>query len=126
MSKGKLKPILPSLKEKKRYLAIEVLSESAKFDAYEVENAVDSAVVGYIGTLGKGQAGAWMIKDSWDIESQMGLIRLNNRYVDEVKAALTLIQKVNGKEVLFRSRGLSGILKKAKKYIEEPLEGYER
>lgn len=115
MGKRKLKPVLSSLKEKKRYLAFTVLCE-AKFGSQEMSQAVDNAVMGYIGALGKGEAGVWMLADSWDYENQTGLIRMNNRYVDEVKASLVLTENIGGREVAFKSLGLSGILNKAKRY----------
>ncbi|HLC65491.1 MAG TPA: Rpp14/Pop5 family protein [Candidatus Nanoarchaeia archaeon] len=98
-------------------MAFTVLSEG-RFRGEDVSFSVDDAVASYIGVLGAGAAGARMLADSWDNEKQSGLIRVNNRYVDEVKSALTLIRTINGKETIFRSVGLSGILRKAKMYAD--------
>ena len=65
-----------------------------------------------IGQLGVAKAGIQPLKDTF--KSNKGLIKVNNKHLDELKAALTLIKKINNKEVIIKSIGASGILKKAK------------
>ncbi len=45
---------------------------------------------------------------------QKGIIRVGNKHVNELKAALTFIEKINNQKVIVKSIGVSGILKKAK------------
>jgi len=42
-----------------------------------------------------------------------GIIKVSHKHVDAVKAALTFADKIDGNEVIFRSLGVSGILRKA-------------
>ena len=44
---------------------------------------------------------------------QKGIIKVNHKHVDELKSALTLIEKINNKKVIVKSLGVSGILNKA-------------
>ena len=47
-----------------------------------------------------------------------GLIRINHKYTNHLKAALALIEKINNKKAVVQSIGASGILKKAEiKYL---------
>ena len=67
-----------------------------------------------IGQLGVAKAGLQVIKDCWNPDLQRGIIKVGHKHVDELKAALTFIKKINNKDVVVKSIGVSGILKKAK------------
>ena|SRR3989338_7314493 len=109
-----MKPLLPTLKEKKRYLAFEVMSD--KFINFNlVSRAVQNSALSYIGSKGAAQAGIWLLNDKY--KNNKGLIRISNRNVDDLKAALALIKDIDGNEVIVRSLGISGILNKAEKYL---------
>lgn len=113
MAKTKLKPVLPSLREKKRYLAFEVISKEKVNDAKAVSNAVWHCALQFLGQLGAAKAGLISLDNKWDKERQRGILKVSHRHVDAIKAALALAGKVDDKEVIFRSLGVSGILKKA-------------
>lgn len=114
---GKIKPLLPSLKEKKRYLAFEVISKE-KEDFSEVSKAIWSSMKGFMGELGLAGAGAWVLQEKYNAQTQKGLIRINHKYVNELKASLCFINKIGEQDVIVRSLGISGILNKAeKKYL---------
>jgi ribonuclease P/MRP protein subunit POP5 len=99
-------------------LAFEIVSNSQIKDYKAVSNEITAKSLELIGTLGVAKAGLQVIKDCWKPETQKGIIRVNHKHVDEIKSALTLIQKINNKQVAVKSIGVSGILKKAKeKYI---------
>ena len=105
-----IKPILPSLREKKRYIVYEIKSEKTlKFG--EVKQELEKKMVQFLGELGYGKAGV-MVMDNW--ENNKGIIKTNTKYVDEVKTAIALTEKVGNQKVIVRSVGVSGILKKAK------------
>ncbi|NQV08383.1 ribonuclease P protein component 2 [Candidatus Woesearchaeota archaeon] len=110
----KMKPLLPSLREKKRYLAFEVISNKKIGDFSHLSEAFWSECLSYLGTSGTADAGVWLLADMWDEKTQKGLIRINHKNVHNVKTALTLMQKINRQNVIVKSLGVSGILKKAK------------
>ena len=115
MAKQKLKPILPSLREKKRYLAYEVISKD-KVSFEHVQKAIMSAALKVLGQLGVAKAGIIILKDKW-INSR-GLIRVAHKHVDNLRTALMFVDKVDNEEVIIRSVGVSGILRKAEnKYL---------
>jgi len=118
MVKKKLKPILPSLREKKRYLVFEVISKKQIDDVSAIYDAVHSSAIELLGNLDTSKAGIMFLKDKYNQNLQRGLIRVNNRYVDHLRSALLMIEKINNDDVIFRSVGVSGILNKAeKKYL---------
>ena len=113
MVKTKLKPILPSLREKKRYLVFEVISKEKISDANAVSNAIFHYSLQFLGQLGAAKAGIIVLNNKWNQQLQRGIIRISHKHVDAVKAALTLGTRIDDKEAIFKSLGVSGILKKA-------------
>ncbi|MBL7054584.1 hypothetical protein ISS05_02410 [Candidatus Woesearchaeota archaeon] len=110
---AKIKPISPSLREKKRYLAFEVVSKQ-KIEGFKgVSESIMNSGLMFLGQLGMAKAGAIILKDKWNQEMQRGIIRVNHKQVDNLKAALAFVEKIDDKKVIVQSVGVSGILKKA-------------
>jgi len=109
----KIKPVLPSLREKKRYLAFEIISQDKVRDFTSVNDAIYNSCFNYIGELGMARAGILILKDKY--RNNKGMIRVNHKNVDNLKSSLMLIKKINKQDVIVRTLGLSGILKKAEK-----------
>jgi ribonuclease P/MRP protein subunit POP5 len=98
------------LREKKRYLVFEVVAKhNLNFD--EVRKALNSALLQFLGELGYARAGVMML-DDW--KNNKGVMKVNNKQVDNVRAGLALIKKVGNETVIVRTVGISGILKKAR------------
>ena len=96
--KTKMKRLLPSLREKKRYIVFETNNP----------NKIESALKDFLGVLGMSKVNPEVMKDKF--KKNRGIIRINHAYKDEVITALSL---VNVKVI-----GVSGILKKAdEKYL---------
>ena len=112
----KLKPLLPSLKEKKRYLSFEILADK-QFSADAVSNAFLSSTSELLGTLESGKAGIMFFKDKF--HNNTGIIKTNHKYVDKVRTAMTLIPSIEKHQALFRTRVVSGTLKKAQSKFHE-------
>jgi len=117
----KIKPIMPSLKEKKRYIAYEVIAE-AKCDASRdhrqslcapgtqaVEKAITDSMLEFVGELGTAQAGILFPKP--------GIIKVSHLATEQAKAAIALVKQINGRQVALRTLGTSGMLNKAEKYL---------
>ncbi len=104
-------PLLPSLKEKKRYVAFEVVSKE-RLSFNQVKKLIEEALFKYIGLLGTSKAGMQILKEKYN--NNKGLIRINHKFTNYLKACFTLINK----KTIVRSLGTSGILKKAEiKYL---------
>ena len=112
----KIKPLLPSLKEKKRYLAFKLISEDKISDFNKVNDSIIAQAMEFMGKFDFSKAGIQVIEDCY--KGDRGIIRMNAKYVDEFKSSLLFLNKINGQNVIFQTVGLSGILKKAKsKYL---------
>jgi len=113
-----LKPLLPTLKEKKRYLAFEIISKSKVKAFSEVSRAIWSSTLSFAGTKGAARMGMWVFPEKYNPEKQRGLIRVSHRSLDELKASLALIKNIEEQPVIVRSIGASGIMEKAEqKYV---------
>jgi RNase P/RNase MRP subunit POP5 len=101
-----MKPLLPSLREKKRYVVFDV--KTSDFDTKEVEKLIVDNALKFMGEFGISKAGFMILSDSWN--DKKGIIKINPKYVDEIKMVLGLIK---GK-IIVNTLGVSGTLKKAK------------
>ncbi len=111
---SKLKPLLPSLRERKRYIAYEMISEQ------EIEKDVSNQVLENIrNTLGLfDSANAGILSVEYDEKRQEGILRTSHDSVNKVRTALALLQELDGHSVVPRVKGVSGNLKKARnKYM---------
>ena len=113
MVNTKLKPILPSLREKKRYLVFEVISKEKVKDIDAVSSAILQASLQFLGQFGAAKAGIVVLNNKWDAEKQRGIMKVSHKHVDDVKASLVFAKKIENKDAIIRSLGVSGILKKA-------------
>ena len=116
--KKRLKSLLPALKEKNRYLVFEIISDDKIRDIKTVSGQIEAKMTELIGSLGMAKANLRVLNDKFKPNRQKGIIKVNHRYVHELKSALAMIDKLKGKKAVVRSVGLSGILKKAEaKYM---------
>jgi len=98
------------LRERKRYLVFEVVAEHA-LNHNEVRKAVNSVLLQFLGELGFAKAGVMILED-W--KGRKGIMKVNHKHVDNVKAGLALIKNIGTESVIVRTVGVSGILKKAR------------
>lgn len=113
-----IKPVLPSSREKKRYVAFEVISKNKTFSFQEVSRAFWNSLLLFLGELEFGKAGIIMISNTYNDKLMKGLIRVNNKYVEHLKASLSLVSAIEEQPVIVRTVGVSGIVNKAiKKYL---------
>ena len=105
-----MKPLLPSLKEKKRYIVFEAVSES-KVSEKGLEKGVNESVLKFLGELGIAKAGFMFV----EMKENKGIVRTNVKYQDEIKMALSLIKNINKEKIKLNVIGVSGILNKARK-----------
>ncbi|MFH0978395.1 MAG: Rpp14/Pop5 family protein [Candidatus Woesearchaeota archaeon] len=112
---NKIKPILPSLRERKRYLAFEIISEDKAHDFSAVSKALWQAFYKCLGEFECSRAGIQIVAEKYNANLQRGLLRVNNRYVNHIKSALIFIDHVSGTNAIVRSVGVSGMISKAQR-----------
>ncbi len=104
-----MKPILPTLKENPRYILFKIKSSSV-FSRLDAEKGILSEYKRFLGELGIGKAGLKFM--SFDKKNQLGVLRTNSKYLDETKAALTLVKKLKSKNAKINVLKVSGMLNK--------------
>lgn len=97
--------VSPSLKEKKRYVAFEVISKN-QVNFEKAKQEIYTTIKDFIGQLGIEKMGL-MFLDDW--ENQKGVARVNNKFVDALKGAFVFM---NAENFMIRSLKVSGTLKK--------------
>ncbi|MEK6974605.1 MAG: Rpp14/Pop5 family protein [Nanoarchaeota archaeon] len=104
----------PTLREKKRYVVYEIVS-GKKFMLNEVKTTVNNANQKFLGELGMARAGIIHIDNLY--KNNKGILKVSNKYVNELKLSLALIKSINNDKVIFNTIYTSGILKKAQKHM---------
>ncbi len=112
----KQKPLLPSLREKKRYLVYEVLSDQ-DFGAKDVSDSIRDGFSSVFGVKGLSDAGLIFPKDSFDSESKRGIVRVSDTSLDELRSSFVFISDIKGKKAIVRSVIASGMIGKAKEMM---------
>ena len=113
MSPSTLKPLPPTLREKKRYLVFEAISKNHILPLSKAAKAIAFAYASLHGQRGAASAGLIYLAKRSDENKQRGILRVDRRNVTDLKAALTLVKDIDGQETIIRSIGVSGMLKKA-------------
>ena len=114
MQRAKIKPVMPSLREKKRYVVYEIISKGKIQSYQQIADTINYTLLQFLGELGYGNAGIMLMHDQWNYDAQRGIIRVSHLYMNHLRSALMLIKKVAQEEVIFRTVGISGMLKKAR------------
>lgn len=104
--KKKLK-MLPTLREKKHYLVLTIKDKTDK----NLKAEINKAIIDFIGILGYAKAGILFIEQNKIRGKHYLILSVATKYVDSVKAALTLTSYT-------RCIGVSGTLKKAGRFFK--------
>ena len=91
----KFKPLLPSLKEKKRYLIFEIIGIKCSLEKIKIVILLN--LHDFVGEYGLGLMGIIFL-DDW--QNNRGIIRVNNKYVDLLKASFVKIDKIDNFEFI--------------------------
>ena len=116
MAKKDLKSLLPSLRERKRYLVFELISKTPISDFKAVKDEIRTSMASLIGEIGMAKANIKFIDDK--AKGNKGMIMLNHDFLDHLRASLALITNVRGIPAILRSVGVSGMINKAENYLE--------
>lgn len=112
----KLKILPPHLRNKKRYLAFEVLSQKA-LNREEVISLLWGALGEMYGACGTSRIDLWVVK-VWNCDVAgknliKGVLRCNREEVSSVRAVLPIITHFKGGRVVCHTLGISGTIKAA-------------
>lgn len=110
---AKLKPLSPTLRERKRYVVFEILSDKPLQYAKDISKAIETSLISLVGSIGSSKAGLLFLNDRYDTKHQRGIVRVAHTSVDELISAMTLVSSIDSHPVTIRTLGVSGIMKKA-------------
>ncbi len=81
----------------------------------DVLNSIWHSLLNFLGEYGVGKAGIWIGKSNYDEEKQLGVIRCNHIYVEHIRTALALVERIGDSRAIVKVLGVSGTIKAAKK-----------
>ena len=109
---AKIKPLLPSLRQKKRYLAFEIIAEK-KLEVSKIRVELFNKIKDFLGEFTLSKANIDLV----ETKENKGILKVSNKYADTLRAALILVKNINKEAVLIRTLILSGSIEKAKNYV---------
>jgi len=107
-----MKQLLPTLRERNRYIVFEFISDS-KFSREDITKAIWSSALEFLGDFGLSRISLKIIE--WNTDSQRGILKVSHKSTDDIRAALTLVKEINRIPIIFHVFGISGTLKMARK-----------
>lgn len=108
----RIKSLLPSLKEKKRYLAYKITTTDGRLGERNFANEIAQRISENLGAFESSQAGIIPIES--DQQTRTGIIRISNKQLNKAKASLALITDISGQKAIVRSISTSGMLNKVR------------
>lgn len=106
----KLKILLPTLRERERYISFKIISEEPVVYS-DLQQAIWSTLLEFYGELGVSQMSLRLVKNLYDERSQLGVIRCNNKSVPKVIAGLGLLSRLGESRIIFKILKVSGTIK---------------
>lgn len=107
----KIKPLRPSMRERKRYIRYEITGEK-KLDMKRVQKGLLTKLNSLLGVFQSAKAG--LIPISFETKTQEGILRVNHTAVDLIRSCFVLIKEIEGQQVMITTKNISGILRKVK------------
>ena len=93
--------LLPTLREKKRYLAFEVIGRA---NCDSAVGAIKESLAGVFGVLEAGNAAIVPVK----ARGKRCIVSVNRKYVDKAKASMIMVKKLDNSRVILKSVGVTG------------------
>jgi ribonuclease P/MRP protein subunit POP5 len=107
-----LKIIPPTLREKRRYIAFQVIPEEEEDFVYsDLEAAIWNITLDFLGELGVAGTSIWLLKEKWNSKKKTGIIRCNHKSTEKIIASLGLIDRLGDTRICFKILGVSGTIK---------------
>ena len=112
--KTKVNLLKPSMRENKRYMAYEIMSNNPLSKG--IDKILLDKIKSLLGVFNAGKAGVMSVK--YNKNNQRGILRVNRGFTDNIRSCFVMIKRLNSEKVLIRTLKVSGMVNKAKKEIE--------
>jgi len=106
----RLKILLPTLREKDRYISFQVISEEP-IEYSDLESGILNTFLEFYGEYGFSKLSFWIIKNLYEPEKQIGVIRCNNKSVQQTIAGLGLVSRLGETRITMKIFKVSGTIK---------------
>ena len=93
--------LLPTLREKKRYLSFEVIGQA---NCESAVGAIKESLAGVFGLLEAGNAVITPVKS----RGKRCIVSVNRKYVDKAKASMIMVKKIGSSRIILKSVGVTG------------------
>ncbi len=110
----KLKILLPSLRERKRYILFKIFSEG-QVNYTLLKELITSTILKFYGELTFGKFGFKFLDEKWSEKEQVGIIKCNHLYVPNIIVALGLLQRLGDYRINVKILKISGTIKSLQK-----------
>lgn len=117
MKDSKIKGLRPTMRVKKRFLLIKIIS-SEIFDFSQISFSINQQLLQILGSHQYGEFGIWIIKEQFNKKEQQIILKTTPQGVDKVIASLSLGISINSKQVRAKILNVSGTLKGLKNNLE--------
>jgi len=113
----KIKSLLPSLKERKRYLAIKIEPVNGVIQKNPTEEIIRK-IKNILGVFHSAEAGLMYL--DYDQKNNISFVRCSASMLDKVRASLLFIDEIGTNKVILKSLKSSGMVDKVKliKFID--------
>lgn len=109
-----MRKLMPTLRNKKRYVAFELVTESNP-ELQEVKKALWDSMLRLFGEMGSAKIDAHFIDEQ--CKGKRGVIRFSHTATDELLSSFAFVSSVSGKKAILRSLGISSTVKGTKKFL---------
>lgn len=109
-TRREMKILLPTLREKERYVAFQIISEEPVIYS-DIEAAIWNTMMDFFGEMGTSTTSMWLIKNLYDEQKQVGVIRCNHESVPLLLTTLGLIERLGDVRVIVKISKVSGTIK---------------
>jgi len=108
--KKRLKVSIPSLRERERYIAFEIISEG-EIRYEELEKSIWNTMLTFLGEHGLSKTSIWILKKLYNEKNKVGVIKCNHKALIQVLSCLGLISRIGETRVVFKILKISGTIK---------------
>ena len=106
----KLKTLMPTLREKDRYVKFKIISENPIYYS-DLEEAIWNTFLEFFGEANTSKLSLWLIKNLFDQKDQTSVVKCNSKSVEEVVAGLGLISRLGDSRIIIKILKVSGTIR---------------
>ena len=86
----------------------------------DLANAIWHSILNFLGEFGASKAEIWLVRNLYDGKKQAGIIRCSHKYLERIRASLSLIDRIGDTRFVVKVLGVSGTIKATQmKYFSE-------